>query len=140
MACNLAKNCNFLFGFFTCSLPEDTNDVDLMVCTLKGIHTFGKHRNTQMTKGSPWGTKVKPFLSLQKKMMEYLRQRQAIANPFANRSYPSRPKPSPFAKSSKATPVKRSNLVTRPHKDKLSNPGRSMWDTILNVSSEIGLP
>ena len=124
MACNLATNCNFLFWLFTCSLLEDTIDVNLMVHTLRGIHTFRKDRNTQMSKCSPWGTDVKPFLCLQKKMMEYLRQRQAIANPFANRSYHSRPKPSPFAKRPKATPVKSSQMVTitRPHKDKHSKP------------------
>ena len=36
-----------------------------------------------------------------------------IANPFTHRLYPSRPNPSPFAKRSKAIPVKRSKLVTR---------------------------
>ena len=96
--------------------------MDLAAHTLKGIHTLRKDRKTQTCRCSPWGTKVKPFPSLQKKMMEYLRQRQAIANPFANRSYPSRPKPSTFAQRPKATFIIRRNLVTRPHKDKLSKP------------------
>ena len=59
-----------------------------------------------------WG-KTLPIST--KKMMEYIRWRQTIATPFANRSYQSRPK---------ATHVRRYNPVslTRPHKDKLSKP------------------
>ena len=34
----------------------------------------------------------------------YIEECQAIANPFTNRSYPSRPKPSPFAKGPTARP------------------------------------
>ena len=101
MACNLAANCKFLYGF-TCSLSDDATDVDCEVHTLKGIHTFRKNRNTKISRCNPWGTTVKPFPSLKKKMAEYLRQRQTIANPFANRSYPSRPKPSPFAKKTRS--------------------------------------
>ena len=48
-------------------------------------------------------------------MVEYLRHRQIIATPFANRSYQPRPK---------ATAIRRSNLVTltRPKRKKLSQP------------------
>ena len=70
MVSDLAANCNFLLGYFTCSLLEDTIDVDLTVCTLKGIHTFRKDRNTQLSRCSPWGTEMKPFPSLKKKMTE----------------------------------------------------------------------
>ena len=82
---------------------------------LQGIHTFKKDRSTQVIRCSTWGTQVKPFPSLQRKMREYLRWRQTIATPFANRSYQARPK---------ATPVRRHNLVTltTPNKDKLSKP------------------
>ena len=71
-------------------------------------------------------------------MTEYLKQREAIANPFANRSYQSRPKVTPVRRQAiitpsanrsnqfrpKATSVRRYKLVTftRPHKDKLSKP------------------
>ena len=103
MACELAANCDFLFGFFSCNLPEDTIDVDLNVCSLWGNHTYKRDRNIQVIKCSPWGIKVNPFTSLQRKMMEYLSQRQIIANPFANRPYQARPK---------ATPVRRCQLVT----------------------------
>ena len=81
MACNLAANCTFLFGFFSCTFLEDTIDMDLMVHTLWGIHTFRKDSNTQVIKCSPCVTEVKPFPSLHRKMTEYLRHREAIANP-----------------------------------------------------------
>ena len=64
-------------------------------------------------------------------MMEYLRQKQTIATPFANRSYQSRSKATPVRSQAittqlrpKATPVKRCKTasLTRPHKDKLSKP------------------
>ena len=63
---------------------------------------------------------MKPFLSLQKKMKDYIKERQPIDNPFvANRKYPSRPKPSPSVKRPKTTPVKRSNPVTKGNIEKL---------------------
>ena len=74
VACDLAANCSFLFSFSN-NLPEDTIDIEMMVHTLQGIHTFKKDRNIQVTRCSPWGTEVKPFPSLQRKMKEYLRQR-----------------------------------------------------------------
>ena len=40
MASNLELQYNFLYGSFTCNLPEDTIDVEVTVHTLKGIHTF----------------------------------------------------------------------------------------------------
>ena len=46
-------------------------------------------------------------------MKDHIDEHQAIANPFNHRSYPSRPNPSPFAKRLKATPVRRTNMVTR---------------------------
>ena len=115
MACELAANCDLIFGILTCSLPEDTIDMDLKVHTLWGIHTYEKDRGTQVIKCIPWGTEVKCFPSLQKKMMEYLRWRKIIATPFANRSYQPRPK---------ATAIRRSNLVpiTRPNRERLSQP------------------
>ena len=87
----------------------------------EGLHLMGdtnmykKDRSTQVIKCSPWGTEVKPFLSLQKKMAEYLRCRQIITTPFANRSYQPRPK---------ATAIRRCNLVTltRPNREKLFQP------------------
>ena len=106
MACDLEPTCNFLFGFFMCTLPEDMNDVDITVHTLKEIHTFKKNRNTQISRYNPCSMVVKPFPSLWKKMKDYIKERQAISNPFTNRSYPSRSKPSPLPKDPKLHPQK----------------------------------
>ena len=73
MACKLAANSDLIFGILTCNLPKDTIDMNLKVCPLWGIHTYKKDRRTQVIKCSPWGTEVKPFLSIQRKMAEYLR-------------------------------------------------------------------
>ena len=125
MACDLAANCNFLFGFFSCNLLEDTIDIKLMVYTLWRINTFKKDQNTQVIRCVPWGTEVKPFPSLWRKMMEYLKQKQTIATPFANRSYQStpershaittqsRPKASPMRKCRHSTP-RRVNIGFHP--------------------------
>ena len=73
-------------------------------------------------------------------MTEYLRQRQTITNPFANRSYQPRPK---------ATPIRRHNVVTptRPNKEKVSQPRKvnigplpeamqRNWLTMVNAKEE----
>ena len=36
MACKLAMQSDLIFGFLKFALPEDTIDVELKVCTLKG--------------------------------------------------------------------------------------------------------
>ena len=92
MACELSANCDLIFGILSCNLPEDTIDVDLNVQTLQGIHTYKKDRSTQVIKCSSWGSKVRSFPSLQKKMAEFLRCRQITATPYANRSFQPRPK------------------------------------------------
>ena len=86
MACKLSMQCDLIFGILKCTLPEDTIDVDLNVCTLRGIHTFGKDR-TQIIKCRPWGTMVKPYPSLKKKIAEFMKGGQTITTPFANRSF-----------------------------------------------------
>ena len=79
MACDLEPTCNFLFEFFMCTIPEDTIDLDVTVCTLKVIHTFRKDGNTKISKCSPCSMEVKPFQSMWKKMKDYIEERQAIA-------------------------------------------------------------
>ena len=114
MACDLAPNCNFLFGYFSCNLPEHTIDVDITIHTLKGIHTFREDHTTQISKCSPWGLEVRAFPSIGKKTRECMEKRQALANLFSNRSYPSRLNPSLFAKQPKATPAKKRTTVAKP--------------------------
>ena len=103
MACDLELQCNFLYGFFTCNLPEDTVDVEYTICTLKGIHTFRRDCNIQASVCSPWGMLVRLFPSIRKKMKEYIKERQSILNPLApNREFPNRPVPHHSWKSPKA--------------------------------------
>ena len=84
------------------------------MCTLKGIHTFRRDHNTQTSMCKPWGMQVRPFLSLRKKMKDYIEERQTILNPFPpNKEFPNRPVPSPFIKRSKSTPTKRSHTESR---------------------------
>ena len=106
---------DLIFGILYCNLQKDTIDVDLKICTLQGIYTYKKDRSSQVSKYSPWGTEVTPFPSLQKKMIEYLRQRQVVTTSYANRLY----QPGP-----KATATRRTNLVTltRANREKLSQP------------------
>ena len=126
MACNLEPQCNFLYGYFTCNLPEGTIDMDVTVCTLKGIHTFTKDHNTQMSTCSLWGTPVRPFPSLRRKMKDYTEECQAFINPFAvNRENPNRPNPSPFAKKPKTIPTKRSHMETKCDIKKLCKPRKA---------------
>ena len=42
IASDLAPQCNFLYGFLHCDLPEDTIGVEITVCTLREIHNFRK--------------------------------------------------------------------------------------------------
>ena len=103
MACNLAPTCNYLFGYFLCTLLEDMIDVDITMYMMKDIHTFRKDKTMQISKCSPWRMGVKPFPSLRKKMKDYIEESQTTVSPFIHRSYPSMPNPSPFAKQPKAT-------------------------------------
>ena len=114
MACDLDPQFNFLYGYFTCNLPDNTNDVDITVHTLKGMHTVRKDHNTQTSTCSLWGTLVRPFPFLRKKMEDYMRECQAIINPLSlTREYPNRPNSLPSAKKCRTTPNKRSHLETK---------------------------
>ena len=106
--------CDLIFGILKCTLPKDLIEMDLKVCTLGGIHTYRKDRSTQIIKCSPWRTEVQPYPSLKKKMVEFMKNRQIITTPFANRSFQPRPK----------VAVKKHNLVplTRLNRAKISHP------------------
>ena len=110
MTCELLTQCDLIFGLLKCALPEDTIDVDLKICTLKGIHTFWKDYKSHITKCSPWGTEVQHYPSLKKKMVEFMRYRWTIAMPFAHRSF--QPRPKVVAKKCKLVPITRPNRAT----------------------------
>ena len=133
MAFDLAPNCSFLFGYFSCNLLQDIIDVNITICTLKGIHTFRRDCTTQISKCSPWGLEVRPFPSLQK-MRDYIEERQAIVNPFSSKSYPSGHNPSPFVQWPKATTTKERTVVANPRKVKVGYyppafQGNWVWQT-----------
>ena len=67
MACEL-KLAFDLFSFLWCSLLRDTIDVELIVKTVQGIHTFRKDHTVQTAACSPCGRWMKPFPSLEKKI------------------------------------------------------------------------
>ena len=85
MTCELSMQCDLVYRFLKCALPEDTTDMDLKVHTLKGIHTFKKDYKSQTSKCRLWGVEVQPYPSLKKKVVKFLCQRQAITTPYANR-------------------------------------------------------
>ena len=39
--------CDLVYGILNCALPEDTVDVDLKVCTLKGNHMLRNDYKSQ---------------------------------------------------------------------------------------------
>ena len=76
MACNLAIQCDLLYGVLQGGLPEDTIDEDLNVCTPKVIHMFEKDYKSQSSQCSPWEVEVQPFSSFKKKMREFRRRKE----------------------------------------------------------------
>ena len=60
MACELSTQCDLVYGFLKCALPDVTIDVALKVPTLKEFHTFRKDYKLQKTKSSPWGMRSIP--------------------------------------------------------------------------------
>ena len=114
MACDLAPQGNFLYGFFQCQLPEDTIDAEITMRMIKGIHTCKKECSNQTSSCSPWGLQVHPFPFLVKKMEAYLEERSNITDPFdLTHTYSDRTITSPFTSKKKKTknPKKRNRKV-----------------------------
>ena len=86
MTCKLAMQCNLVFRFLKCALPEDTIKMDCKVHTLQGIHTFKKDYKFQTSRCSPWGAEMQPYPALRKKMTEFI-QGQATTIPYTNKTY-----------------------------------------------------
>ena len=111
MAYDLAPQCNFLYRFLQCKLPENTIDVEIMVRMMKGIHTFKKDCYNQTSSSSRWGLQVHPFPSLEKKMVIYLEERRNIADPLClTCNCPNRHTRSPFSEAQ--TPKKKKRKKT----------------------------
>ena len=109
MASEITPTCDLVLGYLRCNLLNDTIDIDLKIHTLRGIHTCKKDRSSHINRYSPWGSEITPFPSLKKKMIEFVRQREATTTLF---NFSDQPKP-------KATAAKECTLVTitRPNKD-----------------------
>ena len=82
MTCELAMQCNLIFGILKCALQEDTINVDLKVHALRGIHTFKNNYMSQTLRCSPWGVEVQTYPTLRKKMIEFMQRRQRITTPY----------------------------------------------------------
>ena len=97
MACVLMPQCNFLYEYFQCQLPEDTIDMEVTVRTMKGIHMFKRDHSTQVISCRPWTSQLCPYKSLARKMKTYLELKDQVADPLhTNPIYPKRPDtPSP---------------------------------------------
>ena len=97
MACVLTPQCNFLYGYFQCQLPEDTIDAEVTVWTMKDIHTFKRDHSMQLISCRPWTSRYCPYPSLIKKMKTYLELKDQVADPpQPSPAFPERPNmPSP---------------------------------------------
>ena len=132
MACESLMQCDLVYGFLKCALPQDTINVDLKVHTLNRIHTFRKDYKTQTTKCHLWGTEVQPYPLLKKKMFEFMWYQQNITTPFANRPY--QPKPTIAMKKWKLAPL------TRPNRRKLSPTKKNQHkETSQSYSAKLGI-
>ena len=149
MACNLNPQCNFLYGFLRCNLPEDTIDMEVTVRTLKGINNFRRDHATQSSTWSLWGSLVKPFRPLVTNMEAYMEERQNFMNPFSpTQRYPDRPSPLPLSK--RASPTKRTrNETMRSHRNQSKSrkmdwrhfiPAKAMIPTFSQPPALVAIP
>ena len=119
VALKLARQCDLMYGFLTCALPEDMIDMDLKVYMMKGIHTFKKDYKSKNSKHSPWRAEVQPYPTLRKRMVEFMCSREKTTTPYPNKTYhpkTNHPKPK--------TSLKKRKLVqlTKPDRSKLAKP------------------
>ena len=92
MACVLTPQCNFLYGYFPCQLPDDTIDVEMTGQSMKGIHTFKRDCSMQLISCRPWTSRYCPYPSLTKKMKTYLKLKDQVAKPpYPSPAYTERP-------------------------------------------------
>ena len=92
MAYVLMPQCNFLYGYFSCQLPEYPINVKVTILTVKGIYTFKRDHATQIISCRPWSPQLLPYSSLARKMRTYLDMRENTTNALCpNLTYPDRP-------------------------------------------------
>ena len=112
MTCNTLQQCNFLYGFFNCQLPEDTIDIKVPGRTLNGIHSYRRDCNSLKSICSLWSSQVRPYASLLCKMEAYMKDKRNTQDPFKpSQVCPNRSRISPFSK--KKSPSKRSRTMSK---------------------------
>ena len=72
MVCLLQPECNFLHGFFRCRLPVEVVDIKVKITSMQEMHIFRRDRTTQLTKCTPWSTRLHPHPTIIKKMKTFL--------------------------------------------------------------------
>ena len=100
MACDLAPNCSFLIGYFSCNLPEHKIDVEVNCSHTKEHTCLLTFSVPQEEDDRLHGSETGHCQSLQ-------------------RSFPNRPPPSPFAKWPNASPAKKRTMSAKPRKVKV---------------------
>ena len=96
MACVLMPQCDFLYCYFWCQLPEDTINMEVTLGTMMGIHTFKRDHVGQIISCRPWSLPLHPHSSMAIKMRTYLELKDHIADPLhSNPTYPDRPNTPP---------------------------------------------
>ena len=68
MAKEMNVTCDFIQHNLTCTLPENTMDVLLKVCTRLEEHTFREDVYTRTLKYRRWNNELRPFRSLKKRV------------------------------------------------------------------------
>ena len=92
MACVPIPQCNFLYEYFQCQLPEDIMDVEITVRTMKEIHKFKRDHANQVISCRSWSSQLHPYQSLARKMRTYLELKDQEADPpHPNLTYLDRP-------------------------------------------------
>ena len=72
MQCVLQPECNFLHGFFRCKLLVEVVDVEVKIMSMQGTHIFRRDQKMQVTKCTPWSTRLCPHPTIIKKMKTFL--------------------------------------------------------------------
>ena len=88
MASQISPTCDFVFGFLQCNLPEDTIDIDLKVCTIRGIYIYKEDCNTCTNKFRSWEIHVTLLKPLKEKMAKFMRQKEAATTTAAAAAAP----------------------------------------------------
>ena len=80
MAKEMNVTCDFIQHNLTCTLPENTMDVLLKVCTRSGEHTFREDVYTRTLKYRRWNNELRPFRSLKKRVARMFRKRNSFSD------------------------------------------------------------